>query len=137
MRPCVEALARFHALGGDACRGIAEVFDGGVGIVAAFRDWICRHAGDRELQGVGAMAVLVEHDATGWAYSQRCARLRITGGGKERGDGSVPPSRLLVSVMTHPRVGIMPCPIRGCVIVLRRHNMLGKHEMAEMTVGSS
>jgi hypothetical protein len=41
-----------------------------VGIVAAFRDWICRHAGDRELQGVGAMAVLVEHDATGWAYSQ-------------------------------------------------------------------
>ena len=38
--------------------------------------------------------------------------------------------------MTHPRVGIMPCPVRGCVIVLnRRHKTFGKHELAEMTVG--
>lgn len=37
LRPYVEVLVRFHALGGNACRGIAEVFDGGVDIVAAFR----------------------------------------------------------------------------------------------------
>jgi len=41
LRSCVEALVRFHALGGNACRCIADVFDGGVDIVAAF--WVGYH----------------------------------------------------------------------------------------------
>jgi hypothetical protein len=55
-------------------------------------------------------------------HTHRHARLRIIGGDKERGHGSVPPSQLPVGVMTHPRVGIMPCPVRGCVIVLNRRD---------------
>jgi hypothetical protein len=42
---------------------------------------------------------------------------------KEEGvviDSSVSSSHLLVGVMTHPRVGKMPCPVRGCVIAINR-----------------
>jgi hypothetical protein len=42
---------------------------------------------------------------------------------KEEGvviDSSVLSSHLLVGVMTHPRVGKMPCPVRGCVIAINR-----------------
>src|SRR6266852_2051568 len=50
-------------------------------------------------------------------------------------DSSVPPSRLLVGVMTHPRVGKVLCPARGCVIVINlRHGTLEKHEIAKRTV---
>jgi hypothetical protein len=96
-------------------------------------------------------------DAIGWAYSQLSRGVNETRGKqrivntimpavelpeerKKRGSCQgwqclVPPSHLLVGVITHPRVGNMLYPVRGCVIVInRRHTLLGKHEIAERTV---
>ena len=67
------------------------------------------------------------------SHALLCAPSNYRRAERER-DGSVSPSQLLAGVMTHPRVGIMPCPVRGCVIVLnRRHDTFGKQK--EMTVG--
>ena len=43
-------------------------------------------------------------------------------------NGSTPPSHPLVGVMTHPRVGNIPWPVRGCVIGIdwRHHSLWEK-----------